>query len=160
MFGTADFQPDVSKPETGVIRVSAETTMPNVFMQMFGYQRIPIEVTCDASLNFVNTDVVLVLDVTGSMADPIDGEAKIDSLKAAVMALYDELAPVQQQLGDLLDEGLVSMDKPDVFLKALECYGDSTLDFVDTLLWAYQLLEGQEVFTFDSKLLKHIQRAA
>lgn len=98
IFGTAEFQPTITKPETGVIRVSAETSIPNVFMQMFGYQRIPIEVTCDASLNFVNTDVVLVLDVTGSMADPIDGEAKIDSLKAAVMALYDELAPVQQQL--------------------------------------------------------------
>lgn len=51
------------------------------------------------------------------------------------------------------------MEKPAVFLKALECYGDSTLDFVDTLLWAYQLIEGQEVFTFDGKLLKHIQRA-
>jgi predicted nucleic-acid-binding protein len=71
-----------------------------------------------------------------------------------------ERKEIQQQLGDLLNEGLVSMDKPDVFLKALECYGDSTLDFVDTLLWAYQLLEGQEVFTFDSKLQKHIQRIA
>lgn len=65
---------------------------------------------------------------------------------------------IQQQLGDLLKQRLVSMDKPDVFLKALECYGGSTLDFVDTLLWAYQMLERQEVFTFDSKLLKHIQR--
>lgn len=67
---------------------------------------------------------------------------------------------IQQQLGDPLNEGLVSMDKPDVFLKALECYGDSSLDFVDTLLWAHQLLEGQEVFTFDSKLLRQLQRAA
>lgn len=71
-----------------------------------------------------------------------------------------ERKEIQKQLGDLLNEGLVSMDKPDVFLKALECYGDSTLDFVDTLLWAYQMLEQQEVFTFDNKLLKHIQRTA
>ena len=28
---------------------------------------LPLNVTCDASLNFVNTDVMLVLDVTGSM---------------------------------------------------------------------------------------------
>lgn len=67
---------------------------------------------------------------------------------------------IQQQLGALLTEGLVSMDKPDIFLKALECYGDSTLDFVDTLLLAYQLLEQQEVFTFDGKLLKQLQRAS
>jgi Flp pilus assembly protein TadG len=98
MFGTADFEPVITKPDTGVIRVDAQTTIPNVFMKMFGYDTMPLNVSCDASLNFVNTDVVLVLDVTGSMADPIDGEAKIDSLKEAVLALYDELEPVQQQL--------------------------------------------------------------
>lgn len=70
-----------------------------------------------------------------------------------------ERKEIQRQLGDLLNEGLVSMDKPAIFLKALECYGDSTLDFVDTLLWAYQLIERQEVFTFDSKLLKQLQRS-
>jgi predicted nucleic-acid-binding protein len=66
---------------------------------------------------------------------------------------------IQQQLGELLDEGLVTMENPAVFLKALECYGDSTLDFVDTLLWAYQILERQEIFTFDNRLLKQLQRA-
>jgi Flp pilus assembly protein TadG len=97
-FGTAPFEPSITKPETGVVRVSAQTTIPNVFMKMFGYSNMPLNVSCDSSLNFVNTDVVLVLDVTGSMEDPVDGEAKIDSLKDAVMALYDELEPVQQQL--------------------------------------------------------------
>jgi predicted nucleic-acid-binding protein len=66
---------------------------------------------------------------------------------------------IQQQLGELLDEGLITMENPAVFLKALECYGDSTLDFVDTLLWAYQILERQEIFTFDNRLLKQLQRA-
>lgn len=66
---------------------------------------------------------------------------------------------IQQQLGELLDEGLVTMENPAIFLKALECYGDSTLDFVDTLLWAYQILERQEIFTFDNRLLKQLQRA-
>lgn len=71
-----------------------------------------------------------------------------------------ERKEIQQQLGDLLNEELVTMDKPAVFLKALECFGDSTLDFVDTLLWAYQTLEQQEIFTFDSKLLKQLQSTA
>ena len=71
-----------------------------------------------------------------------------------------ERKEIQQQLGAQLNEGLVSMDKPAIFLKALECYGDSTLDFVDTLLWAYQLFEQQEVFTFDGKLLRQLQRAS
>jgi len=71
-----------------------------------------------------------------------------------------ERKEIQKQLGALLNEGLVSMDKPDIFLKALECYSDSTLDFVDTLLLAYQLVERQEVFTFDGKLLKQLQRSS
>jgi predicted nucleic-acid-binding protein len=70
-----------------------------------------------------------------------------------------ERKEIQLQLGALLNEGLVNMDKPAVFLKALECYGDSTLDFVDTLLWAYQILERQKVFTFDNRLLKQLQSA-
>lgn len=71
-----------------------------------------------------------------------------------------ERKDIQQQLSDLLHEGLVSMDKPAVFLKALECYGGSTFDFVDALLWAYQSVKEQEIFTFDDKLLKHIRRTA
>jgi predicted nucleic-acid-binding protein len=51
------------------------------------------------------------------------------------------------------------MDKPMVFIKALECYSTSTFDFVDTMLWAYHVVEQQEVFTFDDKLNKHIRRA-
>ena len=66
---------------------------------------------------------------------------------------------IQQLLTDLLNETLVIMEKPDVFVKALEYYGSSTLDFVDTLLCAYHTVEGQEVFTFDNKLNQFIQRA-
>jgi predicted nucleic-acid-binding protein len=65
---------------------------------------------------------------------------------------------IQKQLGALLSENLVDMDKPGVFLKALECYSTTTFDFVDTLLWAYYAVEQQEIFTFDDKLYKYIQR--
>ncbi|TAL51660.1 MAG: type II toxin-antitoxin system VapC family toxin [Methylovulum sp.] len=66
---------------------------------------------------------------------------------------------IQQQLSNLLDEKLVDMDKPAIFLKALEYYRTSTLDFVDTLLWAYHVIERQDVFTFDDKLRKCLQRS-
>lgn len=98
MFGTASFTPEITRSGTGIVRVDASTTIPNVFMRIFGYASMPLEVNCDASLNFVNTDVVLVLDVTGSMADAIDGQPKIQTLREAVLALYDELLPVQEQL--------------------------------------------------------------
>ena len=41
---------------------------------------------------------MLVLDVTGSMGNNLSGTQKMVSLRDAVMALYDELDPVQQQL--------------------------------------------------------------
>lgn len=70
-----------------------------------------------------------------------------------------ERAEIRQQLENLLAENLIGMEKPAVFLKALECYSTSRFDFVDCLLWAYRVVEAEEVFTFDEKLRKHLQRA-
>jgi Flp pilus assembly protein TadG len=98
LYGTDTFTPVVTRPTSGTVRVSAATRIPTSIMRLFGFTSLPLNVTCEASLNFVNTDVMLVLDVTGSMADPLSGTAKITSLRDAVMALYDELAPVQTQL--------------------------------------------------------------
>jgi Flp pilus assembly protein TadG len=97
-YGTAAFTPAVTRPESGKIRVSASTTIPTTVMRMFGFTTLPLSVTCDAQLSFVNTDVVLVLDVTGSMGNSINGTTKIVSMRDAVMALYDELQPIQTQL--------------------------------------------------------------
>lgn len=97
-FETEAFTPAITRPSAGVIRVDARTRLRTTLMSIFGFDWIPVRVSCDASLNFVNTDVLLVLDVTGSMADPVGGTSKISSLRSAVLALYDELAPVQTQL--------------------------------------------------------------
>jgi Flp pilus assembly protein TadG len=97
--------PTVTRPAAGTVRVSASTTIPTTVMRMFGFTTLPLSVTCDASLNFVNTDVMLVLDVTGSMAWDVSGNPtsvvanqRITALRDAVMALYDELRPIQTQL--------------------------------------------------------------
>jgi predicted nucleic-acid-binding protein len=65
---------------------------------------------------------------------------------------------IQRQPSSLLNERLVNMDRPAVFLKALECYGTSTLDFVDTLLWADSSVEQKEVLTCDKKLYEYIRQ--
>ena len=105
MYGTAAFTPSITRPATGTIRVSASTTIPTTIMRMFGFTTLPLSVTCDAQLNFVNTDVMLVLDTTGSMdhdindnTTTVDANRKITALRSAVMALYDELKPTQDQL--------------------------------------------------------------
>lgn len=63
---------------------------------------------------------------------------------------------IHQHLGDLVDQQLVVIEKAEVFQRALECYSATTFDFVDTLLWAYHIVEHEEVFTFDEKLRKRI----
>jgi len=98
LYETEEFEPNITKPETGLIRIDAETRIPTTVMKLFGFSTLPLEVNCEASLNFVNTDVVLVLDVTGSMQESVDDVRKMDALQEAVLALYDELSPVQAQL--------------------------------------------------------------
>ena len=105
LYDTATFTPSVTRASQGTVRVTASTTIPTTIMQMFGFTTLPLDVTCDASLNFVNTDVMLVLDTTGSMdwdvngnTTTIDANRRITALREAVMALYDELAPVQTSL--------------------------------------------------------------
>jgi Flp pilus assembly protein TadG len=98
LYQTESFTPVVTRPTSGTVRVTASTRIPTSIMRIFGFTTLPLNVTCDASLNFVNTDVMLVLDVTGSMADSLNGTQKIVALRDAVLALYDELAPVQTQL--------------------------------------------------------------
>jgi Flp pilus assembly protein TadG len=105
LYNTEPFTPLVTRPVSGTVRVTASTRIPTTIMHIFGFESLPLNVTCDASLNFVNTDIMLVLDVTGSMADDVNGNStgnasaqKITALRDAVMALYDELAPIQAQL--------------------------------------------------------------
>jgi len=97
-YGTDGVVPIVTRPNNGTVRVVASTRIPTAIMDMFGFEDLPLNVTCDAALNFVNTDIMLVLDVTGSMDQTLAGTRKIVSLRDAVMALYDELAPIQTQL--------------------------------------------------------------
>lgn len=97
-YNTEAFTPVVSRASVGTVRVQATTNIPTAIMRIFGINGIPLTVDCQASLNFVNTDVMLVLDVTGSMADTLSGTQKIVAMRDAVMTLYDTLAPIQTQL--------------------------------------------------------------
>ena len=65
------------------MRVTASTRIPTSIMHMFGFESLPLNVTCDASLNFVNTDVMLVLDVTGSMERECSTAARPEDRRAA-----------------------------------------------------------------------------
>lgn len=107
-FGSKGFLPSVTGGPNATVIVKAETTLPTTLMRVVGFTTLPISATCNAKLDFVNTDIVLVLDTTGSMiclptesSCNIDYErsgSKIVALRQAVLSFYDTIAPVQAQL--------------------------------------------------------------
>ena len=65
---------------------------------------------------------------------------------------------VVDTIGDFLRIENVRTDSPLVTRKCLYYYRENSLDFVDCLLCAYQIVGGYEVCTFDKKLNKLIER--
>ncbi|OBX20274.1 hypothetical protein A9995_00640 [Erythrobacter sp. QSSC1-22B] len=74
----------------------ASATIPTILMKIFGYRTTDISVTCDAKKDFGHNDIVLVLDVTGSMAQKASGGGgpKIDRLRMGARGIYVALADV------------------------------------------------------------------
>ncbi len=97
-FQTATFTPVIqSKPgETTTVQVTADSTMPTTVMKIFKYETLPLSVTCESRFDIGNTDVMLVLDTTGSMSSNMtdtDGTTmtRLAALKLAVKDFYDTL---------------------------------------------------------------------
>jgi hypothetical protein len=64
----------------------ASVDVPTTVMRIFAFTKIPVKVTCEARLNFTNTDVMMVLDTTGSMNETNSGDpkTKLETLKDVV----------------------------------------------------------------------------
>ncbi|MGZ8285508.1 MAG: TadE/TadG family type IV pilus assembly protein [Allosphingosinicella sp.] len=67
--GTAevDLDIDTNPANASEVTITASTTVPTSVMQLFGKDTIAIAAECDADQDFVNNDIMLVLDVTMSM---------------------------------------------------------------------------------------------
>ncbi len=79
----------------GKVTGSASVTVPMTLMRVLGQTTQTITVTCDAEMRLPNTDVMFVLDTTGSMgqrAVPTDTETKIEGLRTAVKCFYEIVA--------------------------------------------------------------------
>ena len=105
-FQAATFTPVIrSKPgETTTVQVTASTTLPTTVMKIFRYQTLPLSVTCESRFDIGNTDIMLVLDTTGSMAYSIsDGSGgtttRLAALKQAVKDFYDALGAGSNSTG-------------------------------------------------------------
>jgi len=110
-YGTAAFTPAITAGTNSTVIITASTTIPTTVMKLFGFSSLPLSTDCTATQNFVNTDIVLVLDNTGSMNCTPDDDgsggdcggtertgSKMAGMRSAVLALYDALASAQTQL--------------------------------------------------------------
>ena len=146
LFGAKPFTPSVTSATTSktTVVIDAATTVPTSIMRIFGFKELPVAVSCNASQDFVNTDIVFVLDTTGSMKDKAtssDSVTKIEALRAAVLGLYDQLAPIQAQLaasGMRLRYGVVPYSSAVNVGKAIR---SASPDYMVSGAWTYQSRE-------------------
>ena len=84
---TMAVQPDFS------IEGIANVVVPTTIMNIFGYRQMPLRAECGAQLSMSNTDVMMVLDTTGSMSAKNAGDTKnkIETLKDTVRSFYATL---------------------------------------------------------------------
>jgi Flp pilus assembly protein TadG len=87
--------------------MDATTTVPTTVMRIFGQDNIRVNVECTGEEFIVNTDIMLVMDTTGSMncaitdpgCSPGSTEAagsKMAAMRSAVKTLYNDLKPTQR----------------------------------------------------------------
>lgn len=71
----------------------ATADVPTSLMRVFGFEKVPLVVNCEAELSVNNLDVMMVLDVTGSMRHTNAGDtlSRIDSLKAVIRRFHAQL---------------------------------------------------------------------
>lgn len=101
----------------GMVTGTASGKLPTSLMYIFGHDEFNVSVTCSADINIANTDVMFVLDVTGSMNCPAEkgvdddctnngnseytsgGEnaSRIEALRGAVVDFYDVVEDTTSQ---------------------------------------------------------------
>lgn len=92
-YGTGTMTRSFSE-NAGTVTGTASVPLNMSLMKIFGIASKTISVNCEAQMRIPNTDVMFVLDTTGSMGstNPGDSAPKIDGLKKAVKCFYEALA--------------------------------------------------------------------
>lgn len=77
----------------GTLAAIARATVPMSLMRVFGMNNILVAARCTAQMNLANTDVMFVLDTTGSMdlTNPGDTASRMTTMRASVRNFYDQL---------------------------------------------------------------------
>jgi hypothetical protein len=76
---------------------TATATVKTMLMHMFGKESFALSVNCAARLEIANTDIMFVLDTTGSMTTVNAGDTvnRLQAVRDEVMSFYDTVAGAQ-----------------------------------------------------------------
>lgn len=71
----------------------ASIEVPTTLMTIFGYSELPVAVDCRAQITMSNTDIMMVLDTTGSMLETNPGDTmdRISALRSTVKSFYAQM---------------------------------------------------------------------
>lgn len=90
------------------IKGTARVNVPMTVMKFFGKNDIPLTVECTAQLDVPNTDIMLTLDVTGSMneSNPGDSLSRMAVMKSVVKQFFATME-ASKQTGSRIRYGFV-----------------------------------------------------
>lgn len=91
--GTDNVNLHYTADSSGSVTANASTVLPMTLVKVLGFTQKSVAVTCKAELHLPNTDIMFVLDTTGSMAltNAGDSTSRIVSMRAAVQSFYQTL---------------------------------------------------------------------
>lgn len=102
-YGATDISFSSEADGTADVTGTASATLPTALMYIFGKSQFNLSAACTAKLEISNIDVMLVLDVTGSMEWTNEGDTqnKITGLKAAAKSFFTTLTSADIGNGQL-----------------------------------------------------------
>lgn len=102
-YGATDISFESDADGTTDVTGTASATLPTALMYIFGKSQFDLSADCTAKLEISNIDVMLVLDVTGSMEWTNEGDTqnKITGLKNAAKAFFTTLTSADIGNGQL-----------------------------------------------------------
>lgn len=74
----------------------ASTRMPMIMMQIFGKTDMTITANCASTMGVGNSDIMMVLDVTGSMGTSLGTGTRLTALKSSMKSFYTTVATATQ----------------------------------------------------------------
>ncbi len=93
IYGTENRSFQMTLEDDYAISGEASVDVPTTIMQVFGHETMEVSVECEAILNFSNLDVMMVLDVTGSMRHRNSGDSmsRLDTVKQVIRNFYAQI---------------------------------------------------------------------